>query len=81
MPASALGLAGLELEKPRRSKRHKALVGLIAARREAAAMTQSDLAARLGKSQSFVNRLESGKRRITVVEFVELAEILGFDPA
>ena len=44
-------------------------------------MTQSDLAARLGKSQSFVNRLESGKRRITVVEFVEFAEILGFDPA
>jgi transcriptional regulator with XRE-family HTH domain len=81
MPVSALGLAGLELAKPRRSKRYKTLVGLLAARREAAAMTQSDLAARLGKSQSFVNRLESGKRRITVVEFVEFAEILGFDPA
>ena len=80
MPDSALGLAGLELAKPRRSKRHKALVGLLAARREAAAMTQSDLAARLGKSQPFVARLESGQRRITVVEFMTLAKILRFDP-
>jgi transcriptional regulator with XRE-family HTH domain len=80
MPDSALGLAGLELAKPRRSKRYKALIGLIVARREAAAMTQSDLAARLGKSQSFVARLESGQRRITVVEFMTLARILRFDP-
>jgi transcriptional regulator with XRE-family HTH domain len=70
----------LELAKPRRLKRYKALVGLLVARREAAAMTQSDLAIRLGKSQSFVARLESGQRRITVVEFMTLAKILRFDP-
>jgi transcriptional regulator with XRE-family HTH domain len=80
MPDSAGGLAGLELAKTRRSKRYKALVGLLLARREAAGMTQSDLAARLGKSQSFVARLESGQRRITVVEFMTLAKILRFDP-
>jgi hypothetical protein len=54
MSDSALGLAGLELAKSRRSKRYKTLVGLLVARREAAGMTQSDLAARLGKSRSFV---------------------------
>ncbi len=43
-------------------------------------MTQSDLAARLGKSRSFVGRLENGHRRITVVEFMTLAKILRFDP-
>jgi transcriptional regulator with XRE-family HTH domain len=80
MPDSAGGLAGLELAKTRRSKRYKALIGLLLARREAAGMTQSDLAARLGKSQSFVARLESGQRRITVVEFMTLAKILRFDP-
>jgi transcriptional regulator with XRE-family HTH domain len=80
MPDSALGLVGLELAKPRRSKRYKTLVGLLVARRDAAGMTQSDLAARLGKSQSFVARLENGQRRITVVEFMTLAKILRFDP-
>ena len=80
MPDSALGLAGLELAKPRTSKRYKTLVGLLVARRKAAGMTQSDLAARLEKSQSFVARLESGQRRITIVEFMTLAKILRFDP-
>ena len=80
MPDLATSLARLELAKTRRSKRYKALIGLLVARRQAAAMTQSDLAARLGKSQSFVARLESGQRRITVVEFMMLAKILRFDP-
>lgn len=44
-------------------------------------MTQADLADRLGEYQSFIARLESGQRRVDVVEFIRLAEILGFDPA
>ncbi len=44
-------------------------------------MTQADLAARLGEYQSFVARLESEQRRVDVVEFLALAETLGFDPA
>jgi len=42
-------------------------------------MTQAELAARLGQYQSFVARLKSGQRRVDVVEFLELSEILGFD--
>jgi transcriptional regulator with XRE-family HTH domain len=80
MPDSAVGLAGLELAKTLRSKRYKALIGSLVARREAAGMTRSDLAGRLGKSQSSVARLESGQRRITIVEFMMLAKILRFDP-
>jgi len=60
--------------------RHKVLVELLVAARERAGMTQTDLARRLGEYQSFVARLESGQRRIDVVELIELAGILEFDP-
>nr|WP_210273503.1 helix-turn-helix transcriptional regulator [Rhizobium leguminosarum] len=49
-------------------------------KREAAGLTQIDLANKLGEYQSFVARLESGQRRVDVVEFLELSEILDFDP-
>ncbi len=61
------------------SRRHKSLVDLLVKRREVIGMTQAELAARLGQYQPFVARLESGQRRIDVVEFLELSEILGFD--
>ena len=63
------------------SDRHKALIAFLVERREAAGMTQAALAERLGEYQSFVARLESGQRRVDVVEFIDLAEILGFDPS
>ncbi|MFE0017548.1 multiprotein-bridging factor 1 family protein [Mesorhizobium sp. NPDC059054] len=59
--------------------RHKALIALLIKKREAAGLTQVELAAKLGQYQSFVARLESGQRRVDVVEFMKLAEILGFD--
>jgi transcriptional regulator with XRE-family HTH domain len=69
------------LRKSLGSARHKALIDLLTQKREAAGMTQADLAARLGEYQSFVARLESGQRRIDVVEFLELADALAFEPA
>jgi len=70
---------GLPLGKTLNSRRHKSLVDLLVKRREVIGMTQAELAARLGQYQSFVARLESGQRRIDVVEFLELSEFLGFD--
>jgi len=43
-------------------------------------MSQSDLAKALGEYQSFVARMESGQRRVDVIEYENLAEILGFNP-
>jgi transcriptional regulator with XRE-family HTH domain len=43
-------------------------------------MTQTELALRLNQYQSLVARLESGQRRVDVIEFLQLAEILKFDP-
>jgi transcriptional regulator with XRE-family HTH domain len=59
--------------------RHKALIALLIKERVATGLTQVELATRLGQYQSFVARLESGQRRVDVVEFMKLAEILGFD--
>lgn len=62
------------------TKRHKALIALLIEERVAAGMTQDDLADALGEYQSFVARLESGQRRIDVIEFLDIAKVVGFDP-
>ena len=49
--------------------------------RLAAKLTQEHLAARLDRPQSFVAKYEGGERRLDVVEFMEVAEAIGFDPA
>lgn len=56
------------------------LVRLVVDKRREAGMSQSDLAEALGRYQSVVAAIESGGRRVDVVEFLELAEVIGFDP-
>lgn len=67
------------LDKTLGSARHKALIAFLIKKREAIGMTQSELAEKIDEYQSWVARLESGQRRIDVVEFEKLAEILKFD--
>jgi transcriptional regulator with XRE-family HTH domain len=68
------------LVKTLATARHRALVELLIAKRKSAGMSQTELADKLGQYQSFVARLESGQRRVDVVEFLELARTLKFDP-
>ena len=49
--------------------------------RKEAGLTQVILAGRLGRPQSFVSKYESGERRLDVVEFLEVARAVGFNPA
>lgn len=67
------------------TKRNHALVyqkvpAFVRDLRHRASVTQSELGSRIGTSQVFVARCESGSRRIDVAEFVEIARALGFDP-
>jgi transcriptional regulator with XRE-family HTH domain len=57
------------------------MIEMLVAKREAVNLTQADLAEQLGEYQSFVARLESGQRRVDVVEFIRIAEVLKFNPA
>jgi transcriptional regulator with XRE-family HTH domain len=57
------------------------LVGRNAARlREAAGLTQEELAERSGHSQQYISDLERGLRNPTVVTLYELAMALGVSP-
>ena len=59
---------------------YASLLATLIALRKAAGVTQSGLAARLGKPQSFVAKVEQGARRVDVIEFYELCRALGADP-
>jgi transcriptional regulator with XRE-family HTH domain len=61
--------------------RHETLIAFLIARRKEARLTQAELAARMKVFQSYVARMESGERRIDVIEFIKLGEVLGFDPS
>lgn len=48
--------------------------------RRARGLTQTDLAAKLGRPQSFVSKYERADRRLDVIEFLEVARALDIDP-
>jgi|RifCSPhighO2_02_1023873.scaffolds.fasta_scaffold00210_30 DNA-binding XRE family transcriptional regulator len=48
--------------------------------RKSLGITQEDLAERLGCQQSLIARLESGQRRLDVIEFVVVARALAASP-
>lgn len=53
---------------------------LLIKQRHAAGLTQAVVAQRLDKPQSFVSKYEKGERRLDVVEFIEIAKVIGFEP-
>lgn len=59
----------------------KKLAMMLVELRKKAGLRQVDLAEKLGVYQSWVTHMESGQRRIDVVELIELGRIIGFDPA
>jgi transcriptional regulator with XRE-family HTH domain len=73
-------MASTTLRKTLGSRSHRVLIGVLVAAREGAGLTQRDLAARLRRPHSFVGRMEAGVRRIDVIEFIEIARVLGVDP-
>jgi transcriptional regulator with XRE-family HTH domain len=42
--------------------------------------TQTQLAERLGRPQSFVSKYENGERRLDLIEFLDIAATLEIDP-
>lgn len=63
------------------TKKYDQFRQLLIQARKAAGMTQLELAAKLSRPQSFVSKFERGERRLDVIEFLDIARALGFDPA
>lgn len=62
-----------------RTPRHVRLISLIVEQRQASGLSQAELAERLGRVQSVVSSIESGGRRVDVVELLDIADAIGLD--
>ena len=64
------------LRSPRQIKLRKLLRDL----REKGGLTQADVSARLDRPQSFVAKYEGGERRLSTIEFIDVARALDLEP-
>ena len=62
------------------TERHKRLCELLRKQRKAAGLTQTIVAERLGKPPSYVAKYEGGDRRLDILELMDVAAAIGFDP-
>ncbi|WP_394653094.1 helix-turn-helix domain-containing protein [uncultured Sphingomonas sp.] len=62
-------------------ERYRALIAALVKIRTDRGLSQQAVADLLGRHQQFVSRYEIGERRLDVIEFVDVARILGADPA
>jgi transcriptional regulator with XRE-family HTH domain len=68
------------LAKTIHTERHRKLRALLIAERKAAGLTQAAVAQRLGKPPSYVAKYEGGDRRLDLLEYLDVAAAVGFDP-
>ncbi|KPF62764.1 hypothetical protein IP69_20125 [Bosea sp. AAP35] len=59
---------------------HRRIIALLVEARRSRRITQAELGRRLGRSTSFVFRVEAGARHLDVAEFILLARAIGVDP-
>lgn len=59
---------------------YRRLIGLLRSERQAAGLTQQQVADRMGRPQSFVAKVEGCERRLDVVEFLHICRAIGVDP-
>lgn len=60
---------------------YRALIDALSSLRSELGISQRELARRIGKPPSFVNKIELFERRLDLLEFVVIAEAMGLDPA
>lgn len=62
------------------TEEYKLFCRLLIEERKKARIIQADLADKLKRPHNFVSKYEKGERRLDLIEFLEIAEAVGFDP-
>jgi transcriptional regulator with XRE-family HTH domain len=62
------------------NKKYAHFLDLLIDARTRAGLSQAEVGVRLSRPQSYVSKYENGERRLDVVEFLEIAQVLSFDP-
>jgi transcriptional regulator with XRE-family HTH domain len=64
-----------DMDKTIFSEGHKALVKKLIKAREEMKLRQEDVARLLGRTQSYISKIEAGQRRIDIIQLKEFAKI------
>jgi transcriptional regulator with XRE-family HTH domain len=67
------------VKKNIRLNQQKKLLVLLRGVRVEAGLTQSELASRLSRDQTFVSKYESGERRLDILELRDVCQAIGID--
>ncbi len=68
------------MPKSLQAQRYRALPPMLREMREAASLTQRELAKRLRMSHTMIHNSETAERRIDIAEFADWAAACGLDP-
>lgn len=63
------------MDKTIYTKGHRDMVTQLIKARKQARLKQRDVAKKLGRTQSYVSKMESGQRRVDIVQLREFAQI------
>ncbi|MBU2540688.1 MAG: helix-turn-helix transcriptional regulator [Candidatus Omnitrophica bacterium] len=63
------------MDKTIYSEGHKALVNKLIKARKERGLRQEDVAKLLGRTQSYVSKIEAGQRRVDIIQLKEFAKI------
>lgn len=69
------------MQEDERDRLTRRLREVLIEARNAKGLTQTELAAALKRTQTFVSNYERGERRLGMVDFVLIARTLGVEPA
>lgn len=67
------------MPKSLNSPRHELVKSALVEQRKAVGMTQTEVAEKLGRPQSYIAKVEGGERRVDVIELLELADVIRLD--